>query len=156
MSPEVKPQDPKKRLGVYKALEEVPERRRLYQNSASYEGRDVWMEYVRERLYEGSRADSTKKRWKRIEAEWKDHMEERGHHHALATTQDVEAWSEDLLGRMSVTTARWKWENVERFYRWLLWHTEYPHTYSPFLMAAARDGPSAEIWEDKMNRRKGK
>lgn len=153
MSPAQKPENPKKMMGVYKTLEDVPERRRFHQYTASYEGRDVWSEYLRESLYSSEKADSTKKRYKRIEGEWKAHMNDRGRHHALATTEDVEKWSEALLERLSVITARWKWEGINEFYDWLLWHTEHPHLYNPFLMAAARDGPSAVIWEERLNRR---
>ena len=149
-----RPTDPNKIMGVYQSLGDVPERRRFYQYSESYEGRDVWMDYLREEKYSSDWAKSTQDRYKRIENEWKGYMEEQGTHHALATPDDVEGWAKQLLEDLTVTTARWKWDGIRAFYKWLLWHTEHPHLYNPFLIAAAGDGPSSTIWEERLNRRK--
>ena len=38
--------NPNDRMGVYKSLADVPERYRLRQHQAAFEGRDVWAEYT--------------------------------------------------------------------------------------------------------------
>ena len=38
--------DAGERAGVYKELDDVPDRYRLYHHARAYEGRDVWDEYL--------------------------------------------------------------------------------------------------------------
>ena len=135
------------RMGVYKRLNEVPDRYRLYHHASAYEGRDVWNEFLTNHLYPDNDIPETKQRFGN---RWKDHMSER--HHALATPEDVEAYSETLLDQYSVHTAAQYWTNIERFYGWLQEHTEHPHLYHPFLMAADEYEASSRIWEQKVGR----
>ena len=155
MSPAVKPKDPNKWMGVYKALEDVPEGRRLYQFQDSYEGRDVWAEFLQEEVYEGGASQVTKRKCRYVEESWKPYMEKRGRHHALATPEDVEEWTAGLLSEYAIATVYRRWGKIEEFYRWLQWHTKHPHLYDPVLMAVAMEGPSAEVWEERMSQRKG-
>jgi len=142
-------QSPRDRLGVFKQLSDVPEGRRFYQYERSYEGKDTWAEYrakfdLSERMSE---------EWARFSRRWKTHMDESGRHHALATPDDVEAWSEELVSRFSRDRAYQHWNVIEGFYDWLKWHTEHSHTYNPFHMAACEPESSArEIWGRKMEK----
>ena len=129
--------DPAERLGVYKSFEQVPDRYRLSNHTTSYEGRDVWTEFLTAHLFEKYNSDRFKKDARRAGRYWKEHMEERERHHALATPGDVETWMDDLLSRLKLKTAyNSYWVRLERFYSWLQWHTEHPHVYNPVLMAA--------------------
>jgi len=144
-------QSPQDRLGVFKQLSDVPDGRRFYQYTNSYEGRDTWAEYratveLSERMSE---------EWERFARRWKAHMAEQGRHHALATPDDVEAWSEELLSRFSRDRAYQHWNVIEGFYDWLMWHTDHRHTYNPFHMAAYEPESNArEIWTRKMEKTK--
>ncbi|MFB6206447.1 MAG: hypothetical protein ABEJ05_07985 [Haloglomus sp.] len=146
--PEVQP--PNDRLGVFKELSEVPDARRLYQYSRTYEGKDTWSEYR-------AKFDLSKRmseEWDRFARRWKEHMTEQGRHHALARPDDVETWSEWLLSQFSVDRSYQHWNVIEGFYDWLKWHTDHPHAYNPFHMAARKDGSSAhKIWQRKMEKR---
>lgn len=141
--------DPRDRMGVYKTLEQVPDRYRLRNHANAYDGRDVWAEYVDNELTE----DRHWKFWKttdRIESRWKSHMGDCGRHHALATPEDVEQWCEWLLAEFSIRHAYDPhWCRVEEFYTYLQWHTDHPHVYNPFLMAAAEYPAAGEIWDEK-------
>lgn len=143
-------QPPTDRLGVFKDLSDVPDRRRLYQYGSTYGGKDTWSDYRAE--YDLS--DRMSEEWERFSRRWKDHMEDRGRHHALATSEDVETWSEWLLSQFSIDRSYQHWNVIEGFYDWLKWHTEHPHTYNPFHLAARTDGSSArEIWNYKMSKK---
>lgn len=147
MSPQQKPENPKKRMGVYKSIEDVPERRLLSQFASQYEGRNVWQEYLDEKLYINVKSERVRRDYGYVEERWFEYMDERGTHHALATPSEVEKWAERLVSEFTMGTAYDNWELVERFYRWLMWHVDHPHCYSPFLMAAAKGGASTDIWE---------
>lgn len=140
--------DPAARLGVYKRLDDVPDRYRLAQYADSYEGRDVWREFCEEHEYDQGDSRDFRRKVDRAGNHWCGFMENR-RHHALATPSDVDAWSEQLLDEFTHSTAYKYWIRVEHFYRWLQWHTEHPHVYHPVLMAVITHDAAAEVWERK-------
>jgi hypothetical protein len=143
-------QPPADRLGVYKRLSDVPDSRRLYQYASAYDGRDTWSEY----RATVELSDRMSEEWGRFSRRWKEHTEDRGRHHALGTPDDVETWSASLLDRVSVDRAYQHWNVLEGFYNWLLWHTDHPHTYNPFHMAALEpESNTHRIWNRKMEKR---
>lgn len=138
------------RLGVFKSLSDVPDSRRFYQYARSYEGTDTWAKY----RATVELSDRMSEEWERFARRWKANMDECGRQHALARPGDVEAWSENLLGRFKVDRAYQHWNVIEGFYDWLKWHTEHPHAYNPFHMAANEPESNArEIWTRKMEKR---
>jgi hypothetical protein len=145
--------NPNDRMGVYKSLNAVPERYRLRQHSAAFEGRDVWDEYLTESLFEGY-PDASEQFYESVERagrRWKEHMADRGRHHALATPADVAAWCDTLLDRLTVGTAYDEyWVRIEGFYSWLQWHTDFPHVYQPPLIAVTENESAREIWNYKL------
>lgn len=143
-----KPTDPRRRLGIYKSIDEVPDRRRLQSYAAEFEGQDTWGAWMDTR----DLADSTRKRIDRAERSWKDHMDERGRHHALARPDDVEAWCQALLDRMTVGTLYNRYYgHLASFYEWLVWHWDHPHQYNPVLMAVLQDGAARDAYREKLN-----
>ncbi|EMA44282.1 hypothetical protein [Halococcus saccharolyticus] len=148
--------DPRDRMGVFKRLDDVPTRRRLHQHAAAYEGRDVWAEFINAN---GDRykTEDTRQRVERAGEVWKDHMDGRGRHYALATPADVEAWASWMVDEYTVGYAyNGYWVRVDAFYEWLRWHTDHPHVYQPVRMAAADpDAPASRaIWDEKVGRRR--
>lgn len=149
------PVDPECRGGLYKQLKEVPPHHRLKNYTARFEGRDVWSEYIQandlihERLSENHRH-----RIERTGRRWKSHMDDIGRHQALCLPDDVEGYANRLLEEfeLSPTVAARYWGELERFYRWMLEHTEYPHRYNPFVMAAINYDTSRDLWYQIMDR----
>jgi hypothetical protein len=138
---------PYDRLGVFKELSDVPDGRRLYHLAPAYEGRDTWGDY----RATVELSDRMSVEWDRFARRWKEHMDERGRHHALARPDDVETWSAELVERFSIGRAYQHWTVIEGFYDWLLWHTEHRHTYNPFHMAVVdAENNSRQIWNRKM------
>lgn len=149
-----KPPNPAKRMGVFKQLEEVPTRYKLNTFSESYGGRDVWTEFMEERG-EDFPSENTKYKVNRAGERWEDFMESRSSHYALPVPDDVEAYFDYLLtvGDMKVsTTYRQYGDYLERFFDWLLYHTEHPHVYNPVLMSVVENpnGASGEVWDEKI------
>lgn len=148
------PEYPEGHMGVFKDLESVPDRYRFQNFTAEYAGRDVWDEYMTEQVYElhPDLSETTLTRLNRAERRWKEHMNERGRHHALATPADVEAFCESL-GDISLETAYGQyWQRIEGMYSWLQSHTEHPHVYHPVFMAAAEYPNAREIWDHRIAR----
>lgn len=147
----MKTPDVRDRMGVYRSLEDVPDRHRLNsdQNRRNVEGKDVWDEYTDEVVQTGSQA----KYYERAGRYWRNHMEERGRHHALAKPEDVIEWSGWLLDDKAITTAYSQyWLKIENFYTWLQYNADYPHNYQPVWMAVIEDedGPTGELWRHKV------
>ena len=149
----IKSTNPADRMGVYKCLNDVPDRYRLHHHATAYEGRDVWQEFCEKYEYEqAGEWDRYEEFVDRAGRKWQTHMTDRGRHHALAIPADVEAWTAILLNEYSLRYAYDNWIRVERFYGWLQWHSEHPHVYHPFLMAAADGGAAGQVWQKKAER----
>lgn len=145
---------PADRLGVYKQLEEVPSRYRLTQHAAAYRDKDTWETFLKDHLFPQYSSDRYQQDTRRAGQLWKEHMVDRGRHHALATPADVDKWCKSLLNKRNVrTTYNHYWVRLERFYDWLLTRTDHPHVYHPFLMAAAKYETAGRIWEAKVRSR---
>ncbi|WP_435345068.1 hypothetical protein [Haloarchaeobius sp. HRN-SO-5] len=81
-------------------------------------------------------------------------MKTRGRHHALCTPADADMYAQKLIEEFDVnreTAARY-WGDIEKFYRWMFHHTEYPHRYHPFVMAAVAYESSRELWDEVVTR----
>ena len=145
-----KSKSPEGRIGIYKKIEDVPNRYRLRNHDAAYADRDVWSEFKSSITYDFD-SDHYQATFRRVNQSWKEHMEGRNRHHALARPDDVERWCSQLAETRTLGTV-WKeyWVRLEQFYSWLYFHTEHPHVYHPVLMAAVSYETSGEIWELKM------
>lgn len=143
--------NPEDRLGVYKSLSDVPQRYRLENYAKVYEGEDVWQRFCEEFEYEHATYDRYERQLDIMGQKWKEFMAGQNRHHALATPDDIEAWCRELRVEQNKTLRRMHdhWLRIDRFYRWLQWHVEYPHVYRPPLMAVLLDGHCAEAWRYK-------
>lgn len=147
-----KSRDPKRRIGVYKTLDQVPLHSRLSTSERAFAGRDVWAEYVEAELPDA--AKTVQYETGLVEESWKNHMQQRGRHPALARPADIESWFAELIDRMQTKRAyNPYWVRVDEFYTYLLWHTEYPHSYHPPRMAAGQNGVTRDVWEFKVRDR---
>ena len=150
--------DPADRVGVYKRLEDVPDRYRLQNHQTAYESRDVWEDFFEEKT-EAFDTKSTRNRYEKAGRYLKNFLSDTGCHHALLTPDYVEdfliALRDGNVGRHSHTrniqTVYFEYfQPVEAFYTWLEWHTEYPHVYHPVRMAAIEGGYTREVWNRKL------
>lgn len=149
------PLDPAVRAGLYKQFSDVPAHHRLQNHASRFEGRDVWDEYIVAADILSDNPSDNHRRWiERSEYRWKSYTDQRNTHHALCTPSDAADFAEHLLEEYELCqllAARY-WGEIERFYRWMFNHTEFPHRYNPFVMAAIADDTASELWHAIMDR----
>jgi len=149
------PIDPTVRAGMYQSLDQIPEHHRLrvYQNR--FEGEDTWNSYLTAQSWrEETLSEKRRKHLERTESRWKSFIKAQERHHALCTPADADAYARVLRDEydLSLDTASKYWGDIERFYRWMFHHTEYPHRYHPFVMAASNYESSRETWIQLLTR----
>lgn len=148
--------DPRDRMGIYKQLSDVPPARRFERYSDLYRNVDTYSEFLQTHYSERISSERAMKDARLAGRRWKRHMEQRGRHHALATPVDVEVWMSNLLDKVSMNTAyNVYWVKLEYFYWWLQRRIDHPHSYHPFLMAAAQHPAAGNVWEKKLGRWRG-
>ena len=149
------PLDPAVRAGLYKQFNEVPAHHRLQNHASRFEARDVWGEYiVATDILSDNPSDNHRQRIERTEQRWKSYMDQRNTHHALCNPVDAAEFGGYLLEEYEICqilAARY-WGEIERFYRWMFNHTEFPHRYNPFVMAAISDDTASDLWHAIMDR----
>ena len=143
-----KPSDPKKRMGLYKTLDDVPGRYRLYRFADAYAGEDTWQAFAEQHEYPRV-SERQQTEVDRAGDHWKAFMAERDRHHALATPEDVEAWCADLLAGKSLRRSHDYFLRVRRFYDWLQDEVQHDHRHHPVLMAASEGEAARRIWRYK-------
>lgn len=150
--------DARDRMGVYKRIEDVPDKYRLRNHEPAYNGRDVWGEYYEAKI-EKYDSQSTRERYKKAGRYFATFMSEVGRHRALATPGQIEAFlvalRDGVIGRHSQTrniqTVYFEYfQPIEEFYTWLLWHVDHPHVYDPVLMAVVDGGYARDVWNRKL------
>jgi len=141
-------------LGVYKTVDDIPDRYRLESFEARFRDEDTWGEYLATR---DDLAESTKKNsWYPCGDRFKKYMrEEVGRHHALSHPEDVEAYLAHIRGggysikvteRSDNTVYYQHLSPLKTFFNWLVHHVDYPHVYNPVLLAAHTGGVTREVW----------
>ena len=138
---------PEGRMGAYKSLSDVPRRHRLSTFVESYRDRDVWGEFLAQEVLPGISYERKIEDVHRYGRYWKEHTDSNGTHHALATPEVVESYSEWLIEDKTPITACLYWVRVDDFYEWLLWHADHPHRYNPVRMAAVEYENAGTLWE---------
>jgi hypothetical protein len=149
----MKTDDVTDRMGVYKRLEDVPDKYRLKQHHDKYRDRDVWAEFEQYRHGHDVKAAKTRNQMDRAGRYWKNHIGPRGVHHALAKPKHAESFFEDLLESRKLNTVyNIYFNHVESFYEWLKRHTDHPHVYNPVWMAVVKFpfGATRTLWERKV------
>lgn len=136
--------DPASELGVYETLDDVPDHHRLSVHSVEYTERDIWAEWIED-------TDTTlSKNAKRGIRYWNQTMDDRGDHPALATPDDVAAWADKMQTYSKGTLYNYARPPFQ-LYRWLLWHTDHPHTYNPLIIAAVNDPVTHDVYDALYN-----
>ncbi|QIB76468.1 hypothetical protein G3I44_10960 [Halogeometricum borinquense] len=141
-------------LGIYKTVDDVPDRYRLQNYESEFRGVDTWGQYLETR---DDLAESTKKNsWYPCGDRFKKFMqEEAGRHHALPHPDDVESYLMHIkdggysikVTERSVNTVYYQHLSpLKTFFNWLVHHVDYPHIYNPVLLAAHAGGITREVW----------
>jgi integrase len=143
------PKEPSIRAGLYRCIDNVPEHYRFRNYSSRFQGQDTWAKYLKEEnICRDDHSQGYLDEIDRRESRWKKFCTGRVEHHALCTPSHAEEYAVHLFNEYDLepTTASTYWATIERFYRWMFYHTEYPHRYNPFVMAAVQDEQCEELW----------
>ena len=161
-------QDPTARMGVFKSIDDVPDRYRLSNYADQFRGEDTWSWYLTLRFdgtlsqAQGNLGKSRAGEVERCGRYFKNFMHrERGTHHALATPADIEAFLSAVKdgyknptkqSRSISTVYDTYFAPVNRFYDWLQAWVDFPHRHHPVLMACANGGVARECWTYRMDK----
>lgn len=122
----------------YKSFEQIPEHRRLTNYEEDFKDTDLWAEYF-EAQHSGEGYSKTHIRdTKRAADRWKSFCEDHETHPALTTPSLVNEWCKCLIKSMMKRSAKTNYlDKINRFYRYLVWHIDYPHWYNPVQYAVS-------------------
>ena len=88
--------------------------------------------------------------------EWSAYCDAHDVNPALANPQDIEAHLTEQRAQVNklktVHDARFR--PLFRWYRWMLFHTDYPHRYNPVVMAVLLGGATHDVWQTRLWDRK--
>ncbi|WP_254832840.1 hypothetical protein [Haloglomus salinum] len=142
------PTDPAVRAGLYTSISDVPEHLRLHVYQNELEETDAWEDFVDATGLLESTKSKHYQYLERAEERWKAFARSRRTHPALCSPSDAEGYAAHLSEErnLGVSSAAKYWSSIERFYRWMFHHAEYPHRYSPFLIAAVNDDLCHRLW----------
>lgn len=159
-------QDPEARMGVFKAVEDLPDRYRLSNYADEFRGNDTWSWYLMLRFdgtlsqAQGELGKSRAGEIERCGRYFKEFMHrERDRHHALAAPDDIEAFLSEIKNgyknptkqpRATSTVYDTYFAPVNQFYDWLQSWVDFPHRHQPVLMACANAGVARECWDYRM------
>jgi hypothetical protein len=141
--------DPATRAGLYQHISDVPEHYRLRNYANRFQGKDSWSQYLEaEKICREDHSENYLAQIERRGRRWKQFCSQRDTYHALCSPADSERYAAYLLDEYSVSrvTASDYWAGIERFYRWMFHHAEFPHRYNPFVMAAIDDSLCEQLW----------
>jgi hypothetical protein len=132
-------------LGVFKSIEDVPERYRLRNHKGALP-EDPFGDFLDALDY----ADSTLSTYETAGRRWADYMATEGRHPALAEPRHVEAFLSMIREGVTVATAYARYyAPLKSFYEWMAEHCGYPHRYSPVAMAVDAGGTARECWNHR-------
>lgn len=147
--------DARAHLGVYKTLDQVPPRHHLENYETEFEGQCVWAKFF-EKFGGGWSYNTRQYQYGKVARDWTAFCEERGRHPALATPRMVEDYlsreESEMSTRKSLHDLRFR--PLYRLYKWMLYSSEYPHRYSPVVMAVLFGGSTWRCWWTRVNNRR--
>lgn len=134
-------------LSAYSSVDAIPGNRILSNYEEEFSGTDTWAEYMNDHYNEENWSESRNKTVDRAIKRWKGFCENKGVHHALASPKLVNEWCSHLLQDMKKTSAKRNYYSyIDTFYRYLVWHINYPHVYNPFQYAILEYELANEVW----------
>lgn len=148
-------QDALASLGVYKHVEDVPTRHsfgRFYNEVAADE---AWEEFKQEWGVVDYSENTQKYTYEKSRSEWRDFCADHGVHPALADPSDFEKHFSEQMEDMSTYKSGHdlRFRPLYLWYRWMVWHPEYPQRYNPMLMAVLFEGTVARLWRTRIEDR---
>jgi len=141
-------------LGVFKCIEDVPDRYHLANFAADMDAETAWDAFDAAEL-EGKSYQTRRYKYGKAWREWRSYCEACDIHPALPDPQDIEIHLTEQREEMdelgTVYTNRFR--PLYLWFRWMLFHPTYPHRYNPTLMAVLLGGTVYDVWRLRLHDR---
>jgi len=132
---------------AYDSFEDIPADRRLETYESRYKSQNLLEEYVTENFCGKDYTERFVEKIHRAVVSWKQICETMSCHPALASPEVVRAWCKNLLEARSKSTVRGNYlVHISNFYRHLMWHVDFPHTYNPVQFAVRKYPTVNKVW----------
>lgn len=147
-------QDAKAWLGVWKTIEDVPERYRLERYQDVLDPEELWDEFCTEHGEDWSEA-TRKYQYGKGWREWTAYCEELDIHPLAPTPQAVEDHLQQQREESASdgTLHQTRFRPINRLFEHLRYHTDVPVRYNPFVMAVLLNGAAHAAWSDRIKNR---
>ncbi|NGM70263.1 hypothetical protein G6M89_14800 [Natronolimnobius sp. AArcel1] len=132
---------------VYDSLSEIPDDKRLDTFEMEFRGRDVVNEYLSYKYGDGDYHEKFVNQVDRAFQTWKEVCKQNDCHPALAAPHVINEWCISLVKNAKRTTVKDNYlSHINRFYRYMKWHIDYPHCYNPVQFAVRDYEVAKSVW----------
>jgi len=147
--------EPEVFAGPFQHFEEIPPRYRLETYAPQYRGQSTWTHYCEDVLFEQHESDHMQKTAQKAGRSWRNHMQDRNQHHAIATPEGANVWCQKLLDgeRCRRTCYEQYFIRIYQFYDYLKGSCQHPHLYNPLLLAAVEYDEARYLWGYRIDTR---
>jgi len=133
---------------AYSSFDQIPDSDKLHNYEQQFKQEDVWKVYLSEQYDLESISNETFRDLKRTGTRWKNVCDGKCHH-ACASPKIINGWSAQLINKMKNKSANKNYlRRLNKFYRFLMWHADYPHSYNPVQFAVENHQETREIWSE--------
>lgn len=147
-------QDARAWLGIWKSIEDVPDRQRLQQYADVVDADKAWDEFCEE--YGQDWTETTRKyQYGKAWREWTSYCEQHAIHRLCPEPSDVEGHLVEQRSEAASdsTLHQTRFRPLCRLFEYLRYSTEYPHKYNPAIMAVLFGGAAYAAWRDRISNR---
>lgn len=141
-------------LGVFKTVDDVPARYYLPNFRSDVDAEEAWDAFDTAELA-GLTYETRRYKHGKAFREWRAYCEPRDIHPALPDPGDIESHlteqREDMDKLQTVYTNRFR--PLFLWFRWMTFHTDYPHRYNPVVMAVLLGETAYDIWKIRLRDR---
>lgn len=132
---------------AYKSFSDIPTDFRLESYEYTFEGENLLDEYISSEFHNEGYHEDYVKRIKHAMESWRKICNKRGCHPALASPNVVKVWCTKLLQERSKLTIKYNYMVIiNNFYRYMMWHVDFPHTYNPVQFAVREYTIVSKVW----------
>jgi hypothetical protein len=139
-------------LGVFKRLEDVPDRYRAERRAPDLDAEEAWDAFKRDKgVYEYTE-HTQKYKYGKAWRQWVEYCDDSGLNPVFASPHDVESFLSAEMEDISTykTGHDLRFRPLFMWYRWMQWDVDYPHLYNPMVMAVLLGGTTARIWRTRL------
>jgi hypothetical protein len=130
----------------YSSFDQIPDSKKLHNYERQFQGNNTWEVFLSEQYNLNKLNNETVQHLEKAGTQWKSACDGKCHH-ACASPRSIDEWSINLVEEISLTHAyKYYLLYINKFYRFLMWHIDYPHSYNPVQFAVSKYQETEKIW----------